>query len=94
MNYIFGDQKKGSYASVSDPNSADLTWETVSTWNVGLDLGFLNNRLNLTADAYVRDTKGMQTSGKKPSRCLWSQRAQAKCSQLAYQRLGIDADLE
>ncbi|MCS2573739.1 hypothetical protein NXX61_26120 [Bacteroides ovatus] len=25
MNYIFGDQKKGSYASVSDPNSADLT---------------------------------------------------------------------
>lgn len=64
MNYIFGDQKKGSYASVSDPNSADLTWETVSTWNVGLDLGFLNNRLNLTADAYVRDTKGMQTSGK------------------------------
>ena len=46
MNYIFGDQKKGSYASVSDPNSADLTWETVSTWNVGLDLGFLNNRLN------------------------------------------------
>ena len=65
MNYIFGDQKKGSYASVSDPNSADLTWETVSTWNIGLDLGFLNNRLNLTADAYVRDTKGMQTSGKK-----------------------------
>lgn len=65
MNYIFGDQKKGSYASVSDPNSADLTWETVSTWNVGLDLGFFNNRLNLTADAYIRDTKGMQTSGKK-----------------------------
>ena len=28
----------------------------------------------------------------KASRCLWSQRAQAKCSQLAYQRLGIDAD--
>ena len=25
MNYIFGDQKKGSYASVSDPTSADLT---------------------------------------------------------------------
>lgn len=93
MNYIFGDQKKGSYASVSDPNSADLTWETVSTWNVGLDLGFLNNRLNLTADAYVRDTKGMQTSGKSFP-VLMEPTSPSKCSQLAYQRLGIDADLE
>ncbi len=94
MNYIFGDQKKGSYASVSDPNSADLTWETVSTWNVGLDLGFLNNRLNLTADAYVRDTKGMQTSGKKLPGAYGANEPKQNAANLRTKGWGIDADLE
>lgn len=65
MSYLFGDQQMGNYASVSDPNSADLTWEKVSTANIGLDLGMLNNKLNLNFDAYIRDTKGMQAAGKK-----------------------------
>ena len=43
----------------SAPNSTDLTWETVITKNIGLDLGFLNNRLNVSFDAYIRDTKDM-----------------------------------
>jgi TonB-linked SusC/RagA family outer membrane protein len=31
-----------------------ITWETTSEWNIGLDLGFLNNRINLTAEYYNR----------------------------------------
>lgn len=65
MNYIFGNGQKGNYASVTSPNSTDLTWETVSTANLGIDLGLFNNRLNLSADAYIRDTKDMLTLGKK-----------------------------
>ncbi len=34
----------------------DLTWETTTTYNVGLDLGFFNQRLTLNADAYYRKT--------------------------------------
>lgn len=34
----------------------DLTWETTSTWDVGLDMGFLNNRITLTLDWYKRNT--------------------------------------
>lgn len=30
----------------------DLKWETTTEWNVGLDLGFFNNRLNVTAEYY------------------------------------------
>ena len=30
----------------------DLKWETTTEWNVGLDLGFLNNRLNVTAEYF------------------------------------------
>lgn len=57
MNYAFGDTTKGDYAYESAPNSTDLTWETVITKNIGLDLGFLNNRLNVSFDAYIRDTE-------------------------------------
>ena len=30
----------------------DLKWETTTEWNIGLDLGFFNNRLNVTAEYY------------------------------------------
>ncbi|GAB3867388.1 TonB-dependent receptor [Hymenobacter segetis] len=31
-----------------------LTWETTNTYNAGLDLGFLDNRVGLTVDVYQR----------------------------------------
>lgn len=36
--------------------NSDLKWETTTTWNVGLDMGFLNNRITLAADWYLRKT--------------------------------------
>lgn len=33
-----------------------ITWETTTTTDVGLDLGFLNNRLNIEADYFIRKT--------------------------------------
>lgn len=41
-----------------------MTWETVVTKNIGLDIGIFNNRLNISADAYIRDTKDMLMPGK------------------------------
>ena len=37
--------------------SADLRWETTTTYNVGFDLGFWNDRLTAGVDVYKRDTK-------------------------------------
>lgn len=39
--------------------STSLTWETVRTWNVGLDWGLLNNRLTGSFDYYNRFTDNM-----------------------------------
>lgn len=64
LNYAFGDATKGSYAYETAPNSADQTWETVVSKNLGLDLAFLNNRLQISADAYIRDTRDMLMAGK------------------------------
>ena len=37
--------------------SADLRWETTTTYNVGLDFGFWNDRLRTAVDVYKRDTR-------------------------------------
>ena len=34
----------------------DLTWETTTTWNIGLDYGMFNQRLTVNVDAYIRKT--------------------------------------
>ncbi|MBR3527465.1 MAG: TonB-dependent receptor [Bacteroidales bacterium] len=39
--------------------NADLKWETTTTYNIGLDLGFWNDRLTATVDVYQRDTKDL-----------------------------------
>ena len=52
---------KSSYAQATVPVSSDLTWETVITQNLGFDLGFFKNKLNVTADFFIRDTKDMLT---------------------------------
>ncbi len=38
--------------------SRDLTWYTTTTWNIGIDFGFIDNRLTGSADYFFRRTKG------------------------------------
>ncbi|MDE7413978.1 MAG: TonB-dependent receptor [Muribaculaceae bacterium] len=54
----------GKWINPLYPNSynADLKWETTTTWNVGLDMGFLNNRITLAADWYLRKTRDLLSS--------------------------------
>ena len=50
----------------STPDNANLSWEKNYTWNVGLDLGFFDSRINFQVDAYDRITKGMLLSKQVP----------------------------
>lgn len=43
--------------------SGSLTWEKVTTLNVGADVNFFNNRLSMSGEYYVRRTKDMLTAG-------------------------------
>ncbi len=52
-----GDYSNGFYPS-SIVNKA-LTWETSKEINVGLDFGFLNNRISGTLDFYQKDSKDL-----------------------------------
>ena len=44
--------------------SDNYSWETVSTFNFGVDLGFLQDKITASFDIYRRDTKDMLTQGK------------------------------
>lgn len=41
------------------PAAALLKWETTNQFDIGLDIAFLNNRVNLTVDAYYKKTKDL-----------------------------------
>ena len=41
----------------------DLTWERSRTYNIGFDIGFLENRLTMNADFFQRNTENMYTTG-------------------------------
>lgn len=58
-NYLFGGDNRPVHASIGSPTTADLTWEKAIHYNAGVDISTLNSRLNITADAYIRDTKDM-----------------------------------
>jgi TonB-linked SusC/RagA family outer membrane protein len=55
--YNFGNETYATGYYVSQLPNANLGWEYSSTWNYGLDFGFLNNRLTGTVEYYVTDTK-------------------------------------
>lgn len=42
-----------------NPYDANIKWEETTTYNIGLDFGFLKNRITGTLDFYKRDTKDL-----------------------------------
>lgn len=63
-SYNVSNGDKGSFypllgdGTMYRPNAynKNLTWETTTTYNAGIDLGFINNRLVINADYYYRET--------------------------------------
>lgn len=57
-NLVFNNQRT-QYFYQSTLASPQKTWETVEQSNIGVDLGFFQNRLTVTADYYVKRNKDM-----------------------------------
>jgi TonB-linked SusC/RagA family outer membrane protein len=55
---IFGDALSTTYAP-SQTLPGNLKWETTDEFDAGIDAGFLDNRLRLTADVYLKKTKNL-----------------------------------
>lgn len=44
-----------------------LTWETTEQWDLGLDLGFFDGRINLNLDYYIKTTKDLLLAADVPA---------------------------
>lgn len=69
--YSLGSNPTGQYlhSYLLKPNgySPDLKWEETTTYNLGLDFGFLNNRINGTLEYYDKRTKDLLNSISAPA---------------------------
>ena len=54
------------YRPSNIPNTG-IRWESQEQWNIGLDLGFFDDRLNLIVDAYMKRSADMLMSMQLPS---------------------------
>ena len=61
----------------------DLTWETTTTWDVGIDFGMFNQRLTINADAYIRKTTDLLScptiaAGQNYDNAMWMNAGELK----------------
>ena len=61
VNYPSPDGKNAEWINPLYPKAyqEDLKWEETTTWNVGFDMAWLNNRITASLDWYLRDTKDL-----------------------------------
>ena len=52
----YNDTPAATFSGVANPN---LSWETINPFNVGIDFGFLNNRITFSAEYYNKKTKDL-----------------------------------
>lgn len=68
LNYLQGTSWwQGSITGANWVSPKDLTWEETVTSNVGLDLAFFKNKLSISADYYVRETRNILLGINMPS---------------------------
>lgn len=61
---VYVDGKKVNTSSAPSPIPDGLTWERATTYDVGLDMDFLDGRLSFVGDLYDKKTTDMFTVGK------------------------------
>ena len=64
VNWLGTGSSKYDYFTQPKLVGSSLTWETIATTNIGLDLGFLKNALNVSFDWFQRENKNMIAPGK------------------------------
>ena len=65
VNWLGTGSSKYDYFDQPKMVDPSLTWESIATTNIGIDLGFLNNELNVNFDWYQRTTNGMLAEGQR-----------------------------
>ncbi len=68
----------------------DLRWETAEQLDFGLDLRFFRDRLAITADYYIKDTKDLLITGSTPSLTSGNNASPVNAGNVRNQGLDLD----
>lgn len=68
LNYPLGGNSIDMGYAIENLPSSNIKWETTFYSNAGIDLGFWNNKLEISAEGYIKNTKDM-LSAKNISAC-------------------------
>lgn len=91
---IFGNDLAIGYAPSSSLSNPTLKWETTTQTDIGVDLGFLRDRLRVTADYYMKDTKDLLAIVSLPTSAGYASTTQNIGEiQNSGVELGIDANV-
>lgn len=66
VDYAQGNGSVSGYASAQIPNP-DLKWEANKTFNVGVDFGFLDQRITISPEFYINRSSNLLLNAKLPS---------------------------
>ena len=91
--YPFGGYGDGNIVYPIKPvgYNADLKWETTTTYNAGIDLGFLDGRITASADFYYRETKDLLNWTPVPAGANLTNYLNANIGDL--QNIGVEVEL-
>ncbi|MBP3586121.1 MAG: TonB-dependent receptor [Paludibacteraceae bacterium] len=92
VNWLGTGTSKYDYFGTPKMVDPTLTWETIATTNVGIDLGFFNNDLNVNFDWYQRTTNGMLAPGKELPSVLGASAAYENAGQLRTRGWELNID--
>lgn len=71
LNYPLGGKDVSLGYAITSLPSANIKWETTIYKNVGIDLGFFSNKLEVSAEAYIKDTRDMLSTKNISLHRLW-----------------------
>lgn len=66
FDYVFGGENVSGYYTSNMANDR-LMWETTTQYDIGLDLGFFEDRIRFTADWYLKDTDDLLLNATMPN---------------------------
>lgn len=90
FDYVFDGERVPGYHTSNMAND-NLKWETTEQYNVGLDLGFFEDRIKATADWYRKNTRDLLLYALLPASSGYSQ-AMMNIGQIRNQ--GVELSLE
>lgn len=92
VSWLGSGDSKYDYFTLPKMVSSTLSWESIATTNIGLDLGFLNGDLNVTFDWFQRNTKDMLAPGKELPQVLGTSAAYQNAGSLRTRGWELNID--